>query len=802
MADIVLIAALLLALAVVLAGLARRLRLPDSVMLVLAGMALAELARLLPGTSHFADLRLSPQLVFFVLLPVLVFESGLSLDARRLLKDLAPVLTLAVPALLLSTAIIGLGLWQLAGLAAGTAFLFAALISATDPVAVVALFREVGAPARLGVLVEGESLFNDAVAIVVFSLLLGLVLGDAGDALDAGALLLAVPEFALVFFGGAGLGICIGVLASELGHRLRCETPAMLALSVAAAYVSFIVAEHSLHVSGVMAAVTGSIAFGALGVTRMSRQTRQAVGQTWELLAFVCNALLFLLMGLAVEPGSVLSRWPLILAAVLLIHLARAVAVYGLLPATLRLFDLPAMPRAGQHIMWWGGLKGGLAVAIALSIPDSLPTRQLVLDVTMGVVLLSLLLNAATLRPLMHRLGLDRMNAGEQAEFSDALNAARTGIEANLDRWRSAGVMSSAVHHRLARSLAGELEAEASPAPGSVERAAHLGALRAESEALAGLFEEGVIDQYVFLELRDLLLRDRARAAGEPAPASGVFLPLEAAALRWLRQRDWAAGLLARYQRMRLSGHLQHNVAGIIMARAAHEALLAREDHDSAAVAGLLQVYQDRIARRQARLADTRREFPDFCERFERNSFRRAALTDALETVTQAVQHGQLGARAGAALRRRLEAGLARTGGPATASPDSPAPRELLARVPVLQGLSQDSLEALAEQARPLTFLAGDEIIGEGEHGDALYVISRGRVRVSQAGRQVAELGYGDLFGEAALLGAPLRNATVTAMDSCTLLRLTRPQVLSVAAQWPEVQARLQAVDAGRHQLA
>jgi len=803
LADVVLLAAGLLVLAVLVAGLFRRVPIPDSVALVLVGMLLAELARRWPPAAHLQDLRLSPDLVFFVLLPALVFESGLNLDTRRLLKNLAPVLTLAVPALMLSTAIVGLGLWWLAGMDLLVALLFGALISATDPVAVVALFREVGAPARLGVLVEGESLFNDATAIVVFGLLLALALG--GGALDAGTLLAAVPRFVVVFVGGALLGVALGALASEISYRLRSPPPALLAMSVATAYLSFIVAEHGAHVSGVMGAVGASIAFGALGVTRITRDTRQVLGETWELLAFVCNALLFLLVGLAVDVGSLLARWPLILAALVLVHAARAVAVYGLVPLTTRAFALPSVAPAERHIMWWGGLKGGLAVAIALSVPESLPARQLVLDVTVGVVLFTLLVNASTLRPLMRRLGMDRLRGDDLAERDEALMDAREGAERALEQFRGDGIISAGMHHRLVRSLVDALApaAGAGASTPDAARAAQLTALRAEASALDALYECRAIDQYAYLELRDLLARDQ-EAGGDPAREAGsVFRRLEAAALRWLRERDWAAGVLSRYQAMRLDQHLQHNLAGVVMAEAALAALAGRdEDLGAGAVQALREQYADRAQRRRGRLASVQREFPRLFERFEGRTFRRAALVAALRGVEREVQHGQLGAKAGAAVRHQLLEALHEDG----AQPEraaGPQPRELLGRVPAFRGLSAESLDALAAEARPVTFLPGDVVIGEGERGDALYVISRGRVAVTRrAGAQeperLAELRDGEIFGEAALLGDPVRNATVTALEPSTLLRMTRGQALRVAERWPEVGDRLRAIDDSR----
>ena len=190
-------------------------------------------------------------------------------------------------------------------------------------------------------------------------------------------------------------------------------------------------------------------------------------------------------------------------------------------------------------------------------------------------------------------------------------------------------------------------------------------------------------------------------------------------------------------------------------------------------------------------------------DRFENHTFRRAALVAALRGVEREVQHGQLGAKAGATVRRQLLEALHDE----RSRPEEghgPQPRELLGRVPAFRGLSEESLDALASEARPVTFLPGDVVIGEGDRGDALYVISRGRMAVTRRGdgarpEQLAELRDGEIFGEAALLGDPVRNATVTAVEPSTLLRMTRGQALRVAEHWPEVGDRLRAVDESRH---
>jgi CPA1 family monovalent cation:H+ antiporter len=431
----------LLAIGVLVRGLFKKLPIPYTVMLVMLGMLLGNLARVWQPLESIQYFHLSPELVFFIFLPVLIFESGLSLHARQLAKDIAPVLMLAIPALLLSTTIVGLGVWMLLPLDLTTALLFGALISATDPVAVISLFKELGTPTRLTTLVEGESLLNDATAIVLFSILLGLAMHGGFVVTDIGT---ALIEFIRVFLGGTLLGLAFGLLLSHLLIRLHLETSSVLLSSLILAYVAFILAEHSLHVSGVMAVVAAAISFSLITSPRLSEETGHALHNTWEFLADITNTLLFLLIGMAVDLQALAATSGFILLVGVLVIVARGVGVYSFVPITVKLFRLPVVTLGERHIMWWGGLKGGLAIAIVLSIPADLPGRDILLNLTLGVVLLSLLVSAPTIRLLIERLGLDRLSEDENIELEQTVAQVRAHASAVLQKLLDNRVLSRA----------------------------------------------------------------------------------------------------------------------------------------------------------------------------------------------------------------------------------------------------------------------------------------------------------------------------------------------------------------------
>jgi CPA1 family monovalent cation:H+ antiporter len=793
LSETVLLAAGLLTIAMVAAGLCRNLPIPFTVLLVIIGIALGSAARSWPQFQPLLHFQLNPELVLFLFLPALIFESAFNLEARQMVKDLGPILALSIPALLISALLVGTGLWLVLDIGFLLALLFGALISATDPVAVIALFRELGAPRRLTIIVEGESLFNDATAIVLFHIVLGLLAAGAVTVADAG---IAAGEFVRVFLGGALAGAIIGYAVSELLYRLSLGLSSALVMSLVVAYGGFSVAEHVLHVSGVMAVVAGAITFNMFGIGRIPQPATRLVAETWEVIALVCNSMLFLLVGLSVDVVQLLARFDIILLATVIVLIARAAAVYSLVPAATRLFELPPVGMGERHIMWWGGLKGGLAIAIVLSIPTEVEGRGLLLDLTLGVVLASLLVNAPTIRPLIRFLGIDRLTDEERAELRHGLVAARNHAWEILHGMQGAGLVSRNTSRQV-RLRTEQLFEEAAPAQDRRQDRRHLAitALRLELDELRRLYGIGLIQHYIYLDMLNNLQRDREAWLSEqqkqivPTETGGLFLRLEKAVLRRLREHDWAAGILARYQYLRFSQSLQRDMAGVLTSSAVLEALEREHEHETALREQLSAIYRERLSRRKARLLRVAAEFPDFYRRFEMQLSMKVALTAALHSTEQANQHGELSTKVLTRIERRIHDALAVL--PPISSP-APAlrPGELISAVPLLNGISPELLERLAALAQPVTFLAGDVVIGEGEHGDALYIIMHGMVdvyRTDAADTAVAELRDGDFFGEVALFGDHVRTATVKAVTPSTLLRLRRRDILALADAEPEL---------------
>ena len=387
----------LLLLAVLLSLAARRIRVPLSVVLVVVGF----LAAAVGASPHVGRLEgeAFEEVVVFLFLPVLIFAAALGIDLRAFVRNLGAILALAILAFLISAVVVGITLHLTLGTALAAAFVFGALISATDPVAVVAVFREVGVPRRLLTLVEGESLLNDGVAIVLFAI---LVEGATGSSVSA---LAGVVDFMAVFGGGTFIGVVLGLVAA-LALPWLDRLPAA-ALALALAYGSFVLADAVLGFSGVMATATAGMVLAGLAPSRASAEVREMWEQMWEALDYVANALLFLLIGLVIGPGPLVDHAGGILLAAAAVLVARALAVLPVVWLLERLAHIPRLGRRNEAVLIWGGLRGGVALALALALPEELAERELLVALTGGVVLVTLLLNATTIRWLVSRLGLD-----------------------------------------------------------------------------------------------------------------------------------------------------------------------------------------------------------------------------------------------------------------------------------------------------------------------------------------------------------------------------------------------------------
>jgi CPA1 family monovalent cation:H+ antiporter len=387
----------LLIAAIIVALLARRLRLPYTVGLVAAGTGLTFM-RVDQG------IVLTHDFIFDVVLPPLLFEAALNIHWKELSRDSLPVLSLSLLGTLISAAVVAAGMVFILNWQPTSAILFGVLISATDPVAVIAMFKDNRVAGRMRLLVESESLFNDGIAAVLFTMALSWAQETKGNPIT-----LAAGALVLLFTVGGGIvaGLsCAGAAIAVAGHTSDFLVEGTL--TTVTAYGSFLLSEH-FHCSGVLATVTAGLLMGNLGVliengeSPLSDRGREFVLALWDFIAFIANSLVFLLIGLAVAHirFDALGLQPL-LGLIALVLLARALTVYPLCLLFAR--SRWVIPLSVQHILWWGGLRGAVGMALALSLPSSFPHKGDILVATFGVVVFSVVVQGLTMPLLLRKL--------------------------------------------------------------------------------------------------------------------------------------------------------------------------------------------------------------------------------------------------------------------------------------------------------------------------------------------------------------------------------------------------------------
>jgi len=378
----------LLLVAAVVAMLARRVRLPYTVGLVLAGAGLA----LLP---HVREIPLTKTLIFNVLLPPLIFEAAIQIPWTDLRKDVGVITLLATLGVLLSAILVATGLKFATMWSWPTVILLGVLLSATDPVSVIATFKEIGIKGRLRLLVESESLFNDGTVAVLFMVVIAAM---GGAHITATGVCIA---FFYIAFGGILCGALFTLLVMLLTRHTE-DHLIEITFTTVAAYGSFLLAEH-FHLSGVLAAMTAGLIFGNAGNHGiLTEKGRDAVISFWEYVAFIANSLIFLLIGMRLPHYSFAQYWIPIICTILLVILGRALAVYGC--CAMASFTRSKVSYVNQHILVWGGLRGALALALVLGLSPDVPQRGAIITVTFAVVAFSIIVQGITIGPLLQKM--------------------------------------------------------------------------------------------------------------------------------------------------------------------------------------------------------------------------------------------------------------------------------------------------------------------------------------------------------------------------------------------------------------
>jgi CPA1 family monovalent cation:H+ antiporter len=526
---------------------AKRFKLPHTVFLVIIGMGLGLLATI-PSFHFFSEFKLTPELLFFLLLPTLIFESAYNINVRRLVEETPIVLLLSIVGLIISTICIAFPLFyilQFFGL--GVPFIvpliFGALISATDPVAVLALFKEFGAPSRLSLIFEGESLFNDATAVALFLVLLEIAqFGYNGtDTVVAGLI-----SFASMMIGGVIFGVlCGGLFAYFVGKTRENET-ASITLTIVLAHITFVLAEilsHHLELFGtqlplspIIATTVAALLMGNYGRPKIHPKAEEFVEKLWGQLAFFANSLIFILIGILFVGGPTLSSqmFFVVLVTIFVVAIARALSIYPLV----FLFNTVSRPEnklpvSWQHLLSWGSLRGALAVTMVLLIPADftlngwtleMSVRDFLLALTIGCIAATLFIKAPTMQWFMRKLKLDVLTYIEQIEYQEARALIHREVSAKLNIYKERGYLDGNLadtlqtqHNQLFTESCAELNTlTKSNKANNAILVLRLYAIGIEKRNLKQLYQHDEVNETVFRRLMGKLqLQHEAISGGE-----------------------------------------------------------------------------------------------------------------------------------------------------------------------------------------------------------------------------------------------------------------------------------------------
>ncbi len=457
--------------------LAKRLKLPYTVLLVVVGLGLIPISHL--DQFHFLQsFTLTPGLLFFVFLPTLIFESAYNMNIRNVLQNIRSISLFSIVSLLVSAFFIAFFLdicarWIGFPLPFEVTLLFGALISATDPVAVLSLFKEYGAPKRLSLLFEGESLFNDGTSVAFFLVLLEMFIHQSSGGVDEGLVANLVGgtfTFVVMVLGGILFGGLMGVCFSKIIQQVRDNTFVEITLTMIVAHLTFLLSEvisHNLVIGGqhiyfssIIATVIAAMVVGNYGRYKISPSVLEYMEHFWGYFAFVANSIIFILIGLlfASLPISLFDIFPIVALAILIVAIGRAISIYPVAQYLNWTKKEEHIPNTWQHLMAWGSLRGALAITMVLLIPDNLTVpgweysytvKEFITALTIACIYFTLFIKGTTIGPMIQKFKLDALNDVESVEYQEAKALIYARVLLEVERFSQKGYIDKSVHHTL-----------------------------------------------------------------------------------------------------------------------------------------------------------------------------------------------------------------------------------------------------------------------------------------------------------------------------------------------------------------
>ena len=791
----------------------RKSPLPFTVSLLIIGIGLGVAARIgwfdtwSAGSVHINVKFLSnavewagnidPHVILYVFLPTLIFEAAFAMDVHTFKKSVGNASILAIPGILVAmvlTAALAIGL-DLAGIGLSgwgwpIALMFGAVVSATDPVAVVSLLKNLGASKKLGTLIEGESLLNDGTAIVLFMVFLVGITGKAAETSP-------IIEFFRVVVGGILVGVIIGGVTINWVRRVFNEALVEISVIIAAAYMTFYVCEHFFHVSGVLGLVTLGLAMASIGRTRISPEVEHFLHEFWELAAFIANTLIFLIVGVVIALRVVFSGNDFLILGIIYIgiHIIRAIVIA---------MFFPVMKRTGyglsgkdSYVLWWGALRGAIGLALALivanesAIPEEI--RNQFLFLTAGIVTLTLLVNATTIGLLVNKLGLTKISPAKAAMLSNANQYLRQSTENTIEKLKDDRFMGRANWKAVKDYLPLE-EEKFDEQDLEIETIAETRrrVLEKEKSAYWHQFRDGLLGPVSVRRLSDgisdildaggMISLSERKDLEESWKTPKLLNKMQSIPLIGkFAKREFFERLAISYDSARGFVEAQEEALKLIesMGRQLKSDTSSKNKEEEETLGIIEEEINENKIHGQTFLRNLRKGFPEIYTAVATRQAIRSMLNYERRTVERLQKNGRLENDEAKKMISKIEERMKRLMD-SPPSVDLPDAIELLKDVKWLQGLGPNTLDMIVKLFQTKVYSVGDKIIKESGHGDGFYFIARGTVKVTHKKKVLDVLSHGSFIGEmAGLTGLP-RAAEVSAESPVTVLWMSSSNMKDV----------------------
>ncbi|MBU0764555.1 MAG: cation:proton antiporter [Bacteroidetes bacterium] len=784
----------------------QKIPLPFTVLLLIFGIILGLLDRLwlhewgntISNAIEWAG-RIDPHLILFVFLPTLIFEAAYAMDVHTFKKTSTNAIILAIPGILIAMFLtaflimaidyLNIGLDGWGNFSGFIALMFGAVISATDPVAVVALLKELGASKKLGHLIEGESMLNDGTAIVIFMVFYTpLAIGAAGN---------PVVEFGKVALGGTLLGLIIGGVTLAWVKRVFNDALIEITVIVSAAYAAFFVAESFLHVSGVLALVALGLTMAGVGKTRISPEVQHFLHEFWELAAFFANTLIFIIVGVVIAQRTVFTASDFIILGIIYvgIHIVRAIVILVLFPFMRKTGY--GLDRKNATVLWYGALRGAIGLALALvvagisysSIPEGLRTdlglnadqfeiiKNQFLFLTAGIVTLTLLVNATTIKFVVNKLGLTKIAPAKALMILQANQYLRSSAENIMDKMKRDRFVSNAnwsevkeylpkeVKIDIGESIKIETISEMRKRILEKEKSSYwhqfkeglLGptAVRRLSDGIDEMLDEGGLQSISHRKDLELLMRT-------PKLLSKLqSMPL----LKSITRHMFFERLSVSYDCAR--GFVEAQEEAVRLVESMYRSL---DPNDTEGNKGL-SVIEGEINENKIEgltfIRNLRKSYPEIYDAISTRQAIRSLLNYELKTVERLQKNGRIDGGEAAKMIHVIEERMKKL----MQSPPKikvPEADDFIKEIPWLNDLDPAFLSRMGQMFQNKIFAVGNKLIRQDGYSDGIFLIARGTVKVTHGDTIIDLVGEGSVIGEMAVLTGNPRTATVTAESPLT----------------------------------